>query len=363
MKGDLTQGQVIGGRYEVVDWINAGGMQNVYLAIDRYFDRSVALKSPKEDTVVKRFQQSAAVGALINHPNVAKALDYVEEGVKGFLIEEFVEGCDLSQLIPTKLPAVPPATASRLLHQLARGLAASHRAGVVHRDLKPSNVMISGGLALTQAKITDFGIAKMAEGEIAPWAAGEDKGTKSRTILGAIPYMAPESITDFKQAGKPADVWALAAIVYETTSGVRPFGRGVESIAKILSGAHPTSPANFGAPQFRGSGAELFTILSACFATNPANRPTADELVNACNTLCYGNESYETGLITERVNGVRGWIAPSSGRRLMYHTDSFYGDRTHSAEDHLWFARHPGGAADRAMPVVKLVKPKKSSAD
>lgn len=359
MKGDLNQGQLVGGRYEVVEWINAGGMQNVYLASDRYFDRKVALKSPKEDTVVKRFQQSAAVGALINHPNVAKALDYVEEGQKGFLIEEFVEGCDLSQLIPAILPAVPPATAGRLLHQLARGLAASHRAGVIHRDLKPSNVMISGGLALTQAKITDFGIAKMAEGEIAPWAAGDDKGTKSRTILGAIPYMAPESITDFKQAGKPADVWALAAIVYEATSGVRPFGRGVESIAKILSGAKPSSPPYFAAPQFKGSGAELFKILTDCFVANPADRPTADDLVNACNKLCYGDENYETGHISERVNSVRGWITPSSGRRLMYHNDSFYGDRTHSADDQLWFARHPGGRADRAMPVVKLVKPKK----
>ncbi len=360
MKGDLYQGQIVGDRYEVTDWINAGGMQNVYLANDRFFDRNVALKSPKEDTVVKRFKQSAAVGALINHPNVAKALDYVEDGDKGFLIEEFVQGCDLSQLVPVQLPAIPPTTASRLLHQLARGLAASHRAGVVHRDLKPSNVMVSGGLALTQAKITDFGIAKMAEGEIAPWAAGEDKGTRSRTILGAIPYMAPESITEFREAGKPADIWALAAIVYETTSGVRPFGRGVESIAKILAGAPPASPNNFAAPQFKASGGELFKVLVACFAVNPADRPTADELVSACSTLCYSDESYETGRISERVNSVRGWIAPSAGRRLMYHRDSFYGDRSHAAADTLWFARHPGGAADRAMPVVKLAKPNKT---
>tara|TARA_R110002051_G_scaffold19379_1_gene54148 strand:+ start:2509 stop:3591 length:1083 start_codon:yes stop_codon:yes gene_type:complete len=354
MKGDLNKGDVIGGRYEITDWINEGGMQHVYLAKDTYFDRLVALKSPKEDTAVKRFQHSAAVGALINHPNVAKTLDYVEVDDKAYLIEEFIAGLDLSQISPRQLPYIPPGPASRILHHMARGLAASHRAGVVHRDLKPSNVMVSGGIHLTDVKITDFGIATMAEGEIGPWAAGADKGTRSRTILGAIPYMAPESISDFKNAEKPSDVWSLAAITYELVSGSRPFGKGTDALLKILAAAPPSLPEKFKHSQFKAAGTELYETLLACFAKNPGDRPTADELVQRCGALCYGDETYELGVIKLRRNGYTGFITPQKGRDLMYHRDSFYGDQTHAVGDQLWFARHLGGGNDRAMPVVKL---------
>lgn len=354
MKGDLKKGDVIGGRYHVRDWINAGGMQNVYLAQDSYFDRLVALKSPKEDTAVKRFQQSASVGALINHANVAKTLDYVESGDKAYLIEELIEGMDLSQIFPGQIPYIPPGPASRLLHHLARGLAASHRAGVVHRDLKPSNIMVAGGLHLRDVKITDFGIATMAEGEIGPWAEGADKGTRSRTILGAIPYMAPESISDFKNAEKPSDVWSLAAIVFELVSGVRPFGKGTDALTRILAAIPPPPPEHFRHNQFKAAGAELYSTLLACFAKNPSDRPTADHLVQMCGALCYGDEVYELGFIKLRKNSYVGFITPESGKDLMYNRANFYGDQSHSVGDRLWFSRHPGGGNDRAMPVVKL---------
>lgn len=354
MKGDLTKGQIIDGRYEIQSWINAGGMQNVYRATDTYFGRDVALKSPKDETAIRRFQRSAAVGALINHPNVAKTLDYVEADSKAYLIEEFVDGSDLSQLVPVQLPCVPPGPASRLLHHLADGLAASHRASVVHRDLKPSNIMVEGGLRFTEVKITDFGIATMAEGEIGPWAAGKDKGTQSSTILGAIPYMAPESLEDFKNAGQAADVWSLAAIIYELLSGSRPFGQGNNAIAKILAGKLPPLPIQFGNSQFRAGGKELYDTLLECFKKDPADRITAAQLAERCTTLCYADEQYETGSISLRRNSYTGFIAAKQGRSLMYHRDSFYGDQSHSEGDELWFARHPGGSNDRAMPVVKL---------
>lgn len=354
MTGNLNKGDIIGDRYEIESYINSGGMQDVYRAKDTYFEVSVALKSPKEETAVKRFQRSASVGALINHPNVAKTLDYVSVGDRGFLIEELVDGSDLSRLIPSRLPYLPPGPASRLLHRLSKGLAASHRAGVVHRDLKPGNIMISGDLKLLDAKITDFGIATMAEGEIGPWAEGADKGTQSRTILGAIPYMAPESIFDFKHSGQPADVWALAAIIYELVSGSRPFGKGNEALGKIFTATPPVIPAQFDNLQFKAAGNELYETLTACFAKEPGSRLTADQLVERCNTLCYSEEEYETGTITVRRNGYAGFIGADHGRDLMYHRDSFYGDQSHAAGDRLWFARHPGGNNDRAMPVVKL---------
>lgn len=357
MKGSLDKNDVVADRYTVKSWIGAGGMQNVYKAKDEYFGRFVALKEPKEDAAVRRFEKSAVVSALVNHANVAKTLDYLTTKENAYLIEEFVDGLDLSKLVPDPLPYLPPSATARALHQLAKGLAASHHAGVVHRDLKPSNIMVVGGLKFEEIKITDFGIAKMAEGEIGPWAAGDDKGTtKNSTILGAIPYMAPESLTDFKSAEKPSDVWSVGAIVYELLSGTRPFGSGPASIAKILSGAPPKKPSQIAATQFRGLGTELFGLILRCLSMDPDDRPTADDLVAACGALCYSLDKFETGKISVIHNAAVGFISSPSGGDLMYHRDSFYGDNSRSVGDRLWFGRHPGGNNDRAFPIVKMKK-------
>lgn len=363
MKGGIEKGVLFGGRYRVQSWIGAGGMQNVFRAEDEYFGRHVALKMPKEDAAVKRFEKSAVVSARVNHANIAKTLDYFVEGERAILIEELVDGADLSKVVPELVPYLPPSAAARLFHMLAKGLAASHHAGVIHRDLKPSNIMVVGGYKFLEAKITDFGIATMAAGEIAPWAEGDDKGaTQSKTILGAIPYMSPESIIDFKTSDKPSDVWSIAAIIYEVLAGQKPFGRGPASIAKILAGTPPPPPEHIAASQFRGLGNELYELLLSCFASVPKKRPTADHLVAECAKLCYSLDQYELGTISKVPNSYWGFITGTEGKDLMYHRESFYGDNTRAVGDRLWFGRHPGGGNDRAFPIVKLVPPKKSVA-
>lgn len=235
----------IGGRYQIESYLGAGGMQNVYVALDNLFQRRVALKVPKDGATITRFQNSAVVSARMNHANVAKTLDYVEDSTGFYLIEELVIGCDLSQMIPVPLPYLPPSACAKVFHQLAKGLSASHQAGVVHRDLKPSNIMVVGGVALDAIKITDFGIAKMAEAEIGQIAdVAKGGSTSSKTVLGAIPYMAPESITDFKTASYASDVWAIAAITYELLAGAKPYGGGLVSIAAILQANPPKKPAH-----------------------------------------------------------------------------------------------------------------------
>ena len=166
--------------------------------------------------------------------------------------------------------------------------------------------------------------------------------------------MAPESINDFKNAEKPSDVWSLAAIVFELVSGTRPFGKGTNALARILTGPAPSPPDHFKHNQFKAAGSELYETLLSCFAKNPADRPTADALVQQCSALCYGDEVYELGVIKVRRNFYTGFITPESGRDLMYHRDNFYGDQSHAVGDRLWFSRHLGGNNDRAMPVVKL---------
>lgn len=185
----------LGGRYKVKAHIGAGGMQEVYEAYDLLLCRSVALKVPKNKSAEKRFQRSAIVSAKVNHPNVAKTLDYLEEGKRAYLVEELVEGKDLSRVMREDMVIIDPMRTAYIFHRLAKGLAASHHAGVIHRDLKPSNVIAVGGSLLQEVKITDFGIAKMAEEEIADAVEGGDESlTASDTAIGALPYMAPEMI-------------------------------------------------------------------------------------------------------------------------------------------------------------------------
>jgi serine/threonine protein kinase len=163
MSGPHSSGDVIRDRYKIIDNIGEGGMQFVYAARDRILKRKVALKTPKNDSAKKRFKRSAIVSARVNHPNVAKTLDYLEDNNRQYLIEELINGEDLDKAFLKKMKCLDPYLAARVFHYLAKGLAASHHAGVIHRDLKPTNIMVTDRFELTSIKITDFGIAKMAD--------------------------------------------------------------------------------------------------------------------------------------------------------------------------------------------------------
>lgn len=348
----------IGGRYQILSWIGAGGMQNVYAAHDLLFKRDVALKTPKEGATLARFAKSAIMSARVNHRNVAKTLDYLEENGAPFLIEELVIGQDFSRFFPKVIPFIPPSAAARILHQLARGLAASHHAKVVHRDLKPSNLMAVGGPSLSSVKITDFGIAKMAEAEIGEWAeVGKGGTTSSKTVLGAIPYMAPESITNFAKASFPADVWAIAAITYQLFTGKLPFGEGLLSIPAILKGDPPPFPALASGLQFRNLGTELYNVIIKCLNPDASLRLTADALVLELEPLCYAIDTYEIGTITKVHNSFWGFLRSDAGDEAMYHVESFYGGASPFEGQRVWFARHPGTGNDRAFPLVRLATP------
>jgi eukaryotic-like serine/threonine-protein kinase len=356
MNGPLTEtSPPVGGRYKVEKWINAGGMQHVYLANDKLFDRKVALKTPKDDTGNKRFENSAEVSAKVNHANVAKTLDYLlDDSGRAFLVEELVLGSDLEEILNQYLPVLPPSTCARILHQLAKGLATSHAAKVVHRDLKPSNIMIVGGWKFDEVKITDFGIAKLAEEEIGAWAETQGS-TQSKTVLGAIPYMSPESILDFKAGTYPSDIWSIGAIVYRLLSGNPPFGSGLKSIPSILNAAAPSVPAQVQPAQFFELGKEICVILNRCMDKDPTNRPTASELVLLCDALCYSIDSYEIATIQRRGNGGPiGFASSGQGKDLMCHRDNFYGGGAISIGKRIWTGRHAGVGSDRAFPIVAL---------
>lgn len=187
MNGPLAPSDVIGGRYEVHKYLGEGGMQFVYVARDQLTGRLVALKTPKNKSATKRFRRSAVVAAKVNHPNVAKTLDYLKINNQRYLIEELIEGKDMKAALLEDATFLDPYLAAKVLHHLAKGVAAAHHAGVVHRDLKPTNIMVVGDYSLTELKITDFGIAKMAGEELQEAVeGGEHSMTTSQTAVGAL---------------------------------------------------------------------------------------------------------------------------------------------------------------------------------
>lgn len=348
-------GDVVGSRYKVINFIGQGGMQEVYQAEDQLLAKIVALKAPKNMSAKKRFKRSAVVSAKVNHANVAKTLDYVEDTGRSYLIEEFIGGKDLSRVLKEDLAIIDPHAVARLLHHLARGLAASHHAGVIHRDLKPSNVMAIGGALLSDVKITDFGIAKMAEEEIAEAAEGGDNSlTASQTAIGALPYMAPEMINSMKDADKPADVWSLGAMTYELLTGAKPFGAGLKAVSAIQKGLLPPLPAELSKQQFAPLAREILGLVQSCIQLDPAKRPTADQLMEACGSLCYPPSAREFGVVTNMPTVYFGFIDAGGDRGVFFHRDSLFGANSASGGEKVVFTRYPGEGNDRAFPISKL---------
>jgi len=355
MKGPHTKGNRIASRYKILDFVGEGGMQFVYKAHDEVLDRFVALKTPKDATAEKRFHRSAIVSSRVNHPNVAKTLDYVEENERPYLVEELIEGFDLSKAILKEVDFLDPFLVAKIFHHLSKGLAASHHAGVVHRDLKPTNIMVTGKYQLTELKITDFGIAKMAEEEIVEAAEGGGiTNSTSATAVGALPYMAPEAIDTPRNVTLKADVWSLGAMMYELLTGFKPFGSGLRAVRHIVEGKYePFPPFITLNPQFSYLSAELISLIESCLSVDVNKRPSADQLVERCSSLCYQVSERFVGTMKNINHGKWGFIYVPEQDDVFYHVDSMYGTKPIIGEK-VMFSKYVGGGADRALPVVRL---------
>ena len=355
MIGPHDSGDLVSERYIVDSFVGEGGMQYVYSAFDQILKRTVALKTPKNATAEKRFHRSAVVSARVNHPNIAKTLDYVEENNRPYLVEELINGQDLSKAILANVDCIDPYLVAKIFHHLAKGLAASHHAGVIHRDLKPTNVMVSGGYQLTELKITDFGIAKMAEEEIVEAAEGGDiTNSTSATAVGALPYMAPESIDTPKDVSLKADVWSLGAMMYELLTGNKPFGSGLRAVRHIVDGKFDPFPEFVSAhPQFKYLTDEIVSLITRCLTVDANQRPTADQLVKNCESLCYQVSERLIGNIKLIKHNRWGFISIFGTEDVFYHVDSVYGSKPR-VDDKVMFSKFDGGGADRALPVVRL---------
>ncbi len=260
------------GPYEVLSPLGAGGMGEVYRAKDTRLGRSVALKvlsshhagSPE---LQARFDREARTISALAHPHICALYDVGSvEGID-FLVMELLEGETLADRL-AKGP-LPIEQTLRFGAQIAEGLAAAHRAGVVHRDLKPGNVM----LTKSGPKLLDFGLAKLHE-ETAPAdasrleTAAHQPLTSAGTLLGTVPYMAPEQL-EGKKVDARTDLFALGAVLYEMVTGHRAFAGESQAsvIAAILKSEPP--PMTELAP-LAPSG--LDRLVRTCLAKDPEER-------------------------------------------------------------------------------------------
>src|SRR5215510_10730697 len=192
------------GRYEIRSQLGAGGMGEVYLALDAQLDRTVALKILPSDVALngermRRFIQEAKAAAALSHPNIAHIYEVGEADGSHFIAMEFIDGDTLTAKI--RRNDYPLITLLKYLSQVAEGLAKAHAAGIVHRDLKPDNIMITRD---GYAKILDFGIAKLVVPPSSNTVTGEEltEGETASlsvqplstpgTVVGTVGYMSPE---------------------------------------------------------------------------------------------------------------------------------------------------------------------------
>jgi tetratricopeptide (TPR) repeat protein len=227
---------VMVGPYCIVSLVARGGMGSVYRATDVRLRRDVALKvmasTGRGDAErVERFMQEARITASLDHPNIVRAHDVGLWESRPYLITELIEGETLRARLARG--AVSPEDARRIAVDLARGLAAAHDAGLVHRDLKPENILITRS---NVAKILDFGIAKLAEGDIR--RAGSP--TRTGSLFGTVGYLAPEQVSGAAVDWR-ADLFALGSILFEMLVGRRAFERE-HTIDELFAVLHEPAP-------------------------------------------------------------------------------------------------------------------------
>src|SRR5438874_3903952 len=172
------------GPYKIVAAIGAGGMGEVYRAIDTRLGRHVAVKVlsqqlTNDSEATRRFEQEARAAGQINHPNILAIYDIGTEGEMRYIVSELLEGESLRARI--RQGAIPPRRAADYAAQVARGLAAAHERGIIHRDLKPENLFITRD---GHIKILDFGLVKL----MAPRIPGSDlMGDEHEVTMAASP--------------------------------------------------------------------------------------------------------------------------------------------------------------------------------
>jgi len=247
-------------RYQITRELGRGGMSTVYLALDTYLEREVAVKMidhHKFGTEGRALLiHEARATARLSHPNVVMVFDVGELDRTPFIVMEYVPGHTLAEAKPHRLNEIV-----RLARQVCAALAHAHAKGLIHRDVKPGNVLVSSeGVA----KLMDFGLARASNAKVEP----------EGSFTGTVSYVAPEQAMG-EEIDPRADLYALGVMMYELFTGQLPFtGSSMQIIIKHIQ-EMPTPPQEI-SPDLPSALNELILHL---LQKNPDDRPDSAESV------------------------------------------------------------------------------------
>jgi tetratricopeptide (TPR) repeat protein len=271
-QGTLGPGSQLG-PYRITGELGRGGMGVVYRALDPRLQREVALKTISglaDEETIERFMLEARATARLKHPGIVSVLGAEIHSGTRVLVLELVEGRSLARAIAAAGP-LPAREAAALVRDVALAVEAAHAVGIIHRDLKPANVLIGPD---GRPRLTDFGLARDAQGPRDLTATGETLGTPA--------YMSPEqALADAATIGPATDVYGLGAVLYEALAGRPPF-QGPSGMAILRAVIEETPLAPSVHRRSRGLAAvhaDVETICLKALEKEPARRyPTAAAL-------------------------------------------------------------------------------------
>ena len=259
------------GPYQIEAPLGAGGMGEVYKAIDTRLDRTVAIKVLPEHVasdpdLKQRFEREARTVAALNHPHICTLYDIGTQDGINFLVMEYLDGQTVAQRL--EKGALPLDQALQVAIEIADALDKAHRQGIVHRDLKPANIM----LTKAGAKLLDFGLAKLKPadqvGGLSAMATQSAGLTGEGKILGTLQYMAPEQL-EGKDVDARTDIFAFGATVYEMVTGQKAFTG--ESQASLIGAILKDEPQPISTLQSISPPA-LDRLVDTCLAKDPDDR-------------------------------------------------------------------------------------------
>lgn len=272
----MSDKNVLAGRYELIEKIGDGGMAIVYKAKDRLLKRFIAVKILKPEFVqdikfVENFRKESHAAASLSHPNIVSIYDVGQEGNINYIVMELVSGKTLNELIKEEAP-MDYRKAADITKQVASGLSAAHKKGIVHRDVKPHNILMTeDGIA----KITDFGIAKAVTNTTIV-DSGKDN------VMGSVHYFSPEQAKG-ANVDEKSDIYSLGIVLYEMLTGKVPFdGDNPVTIALMQINEPVTPPSVFNHNVPPG----LERIVMKAVEKQPKNRfDSADEMIDALDKM------------------------------------------------------------------------------
>ena len=254
------------GPFEIREWLGAGGIGEVYAALDTSLGREVAIKAlrpqfSRDPAFIERFRREATHLARLHHPNITTLFTLHCEGDTLFMIMELARGLTLDTMI-WQAGRLDFPTSQALVAQAIEGLGYAHRMGVIHRDVKSSNMIVTKTGVL---KLMDFGVARLR---------GSGRLTRQGSIVGTLAYMAPEQVQG-AEGNERSDLYSLAVVLYEMLSGQPPFHDATSDAELIRAQLQlPVPPLAGAIPDLDW---HVDRVLQRAFAKDPAARfPTME---------------------------------------------------------------------------------------